>query len=243
MLLDDDPRELEKLGGLIGAYYSARGKGGLSPGNPRRFSAGSAALEYLAEGRRVDIAFLDIVMPGMSGVQFAGILRDKGFKGYIVFLTSVNDFASESYKVGAFSYVLKPVKREQLFSLLERIEEHWEKSRKEEAAAVMVQTKKFSRNLPFREIVFTEVIGRTLHIHLVKGETVSINKAMKDFAPSILDDGRFSHCHSSIIVNMDFVETIRDNAAVLKTGQSIPISRRYNDFKSRYIAYSIRRPG
>jgi DNA-binding LytR/AlgR family response regulator len=158
----------------------------------------------------------------------------------------VNDFAAESYRVGAFSYLLKPVEKEGLSSVLRKIEETREKSHEKDTASVLVETRQFHRNILLRNIVFAEILGHNLSIHLANKETVLINKPLKEFSPALLADERFAHCHGSIIVNMDFVETIRNNAAVLRTGESIPISRRCNGFKSRYIARSIdrsRNPG
>jgi DNA-binding LytR/AlgR family response regulator len=241
VLLDDDPQELDRLISLIGAYYSDKDRSQLPLRGLHCFISGLAALEYFAGGGTADIIFFDIIMPGMSGVEAAGHLRDRGFNGYIVFLTAVNDFAAESYRVGAFSYLLKPVEKERLFGVLQKIEHAREKLYEKDMASVLVQTKQFRKNILLREVVFVEVMGHNLYIHLANNEMILINKPLKEFSPSLLTDDRFIHCHGSIIVNMDFVETIRDNAAVLRTGQSIPISRRYSDFKSRYITRSISR--
>jgi DNA-binding LytR/AlgR family response regulator len=241
MLLDDDKRELDKLVSFLKGYYAAGPRTAFGRSFLHDFTSCSAMLEYFAEEKNVDIVFLDIIMPEMSGIETAAILRDRGFDGYIIFLTSVNDFAAESYRVGAFSYLLKPVEKEGLFSVLRKIEKTREKSYEKDAAFVLVETKQFHRNILLRDIVFAEILGHHLSIHLVNEETVSINKPLKEFSPALLADERFAHCHGSIIVNMDFVETIRDNAAVIRSGQSIPISRRCNGFKSQYITRSINR--
>jgi DNA-binding LytR/AlgR family response regulator len=241
VLLDDDRRELDKLLRFLHAYYSAGSQAAAGRSFLHDFSSGSAMLEYFDGGKTADIVFLDIIMPEMSGVEAAVLLRDRGFGGYIVFLTSVNDFAAESYRVGAFSYLLKPVEKEGLFRVLQSIDEAREKSRREDTASVLVETKQFRRNILLRDIVFAEILGHNLSIHLAHDETILINKPLKEFAPALLSDERFARCHGSIIVNMDFVETIRDNTAALRTGQAIPISRRHSDFKSRYISRSISR--
>ncbi|MDR0720914.1 MAG: LytTR family DNA-binding domain-containing protein [Treponema sp.] len=243
VLLDDDKKELDKVVFFLKGYYSTGSRAAPGWNFLHDFTSGSAALEYFEGGKRVDIVFLDIVMPEMSGVEVAARLRDRGFDGYIVFLTSVNDFAAESYRVRAFSYLLKPVEKERLFSVLRKIDEAREKLYGKDTAFVPVKTKQFHRNILFRDIIFAEILGHNLSIHLANNETFSINKPLKEFSSDLLVDERFAHCHGSIIVNMDFVETIRDNMVVLRTGQTIPISRRCNDFKSRYITRSINRFG
>jgi DNA-binding LytR/AlgR family response regulator len=235
LLVDDEQRETTRLSDFIGEYYTDVGYNHI-----HSFNSGTAALEYFAGGKPTDLVFLDIIMPELSGVEIAKRLREQGFTGPIVFLTSSNDFAAESYAVEAFSYILKPVEKEQFFSLMQKIEAARIRSRQEDTAAVPIQTKQYNKIVLFRELVFVEVTGHKLFIHLENGEEISINKTLSNFAPALLEDERFAYCHNSIIVNMDFVDTIKNNATVLKTGQIIPISRRHREFKSLFIARSIR---
>ena len=66
-------------------------------------------LSYIRSGAVVDVCFLDIVMPDMSGVELAHTLRQDGYTGFIVFLSASKDYGPESYKVKAFNYLLKPI--------------------------------------------------------------------------------------------------------------------------------------
>jgi len=241
ILLDDDPRELDKISRLVSAYYAA--KLPRSSVNLHPFRAGSAALEFFESGATVDIAFVDIIMPEMSGVQFAGKLREKEYKGYIVFFTTTNDFASESFMVGAFSYLLKPVQKGQLFGILKKIEEDCAKKHIEDSTAIFINTRQLSRNILLREIVCAEIMGRKLSFHLINNDIISFNMPLKEIAPQLLADGRFSHCHNSIIVNMDQVKNIMENGTVMKNGSVYPISRRFREFKSRYIAWALKSGG
>ena len=72
------------------------------------FANGREALDHVRTGPPADVCFLDIIMPEMSGVELAKKLRSLGYGGEIVFLTSSNDFARESYQVKAFDYLIKP---------------------------------------------------------------------------------------------------------------------------------------
>jgi DNA-binding LytR/AlgR family response regulator len=245
IMVDDEPQALSRIANLIAKYYTA--DTGVSPSlgpqapNLHGFNSGSAALAYYAAVKRVDIVFLDIMMPALSGVETALRLREKEFRGYIIFLTSSNDFAAESYAVEAFCYLLKPVEPEIFFSLMRRLEAALERKGHGDEACVMIRTKQYNRNILFRELVFVEVMGHKLFIHLANKEIVSINKSLNTFAAPLLEDGRFAYCHHGSMVNMDYVKTIKHNVTVLKTGHVIPLSRRHHDFKSLFIARSIRR--
>jgi two-component system response regulator LytT len=246
ILVDDEQEELSKISGFIKKHYAVNRTpaDGLDRiANLRCFNSGSAALEYYSAGNRIDFAFLDIIMPGLSGVETALRFRANGFMGYIVFLTSSNDFAAESYAVEAFSYLLKPVEQEKFFSLMQRLETDFARNGGKDGAFITVKTRQYDRNILFRELVFIEVIGHKLFIHLANKEILTLNKSLNRFAVSLMDDGRFAYCHNASIVNLDYVKTIKNNVAVLKTGQIVPISRRHNDFKTLFISRSIRKTG
>ena len=69
---------------------------------------GRETLDYVRSGTEVDVCFLDILMPDMTGVVLADQLRREGFAGEIVFLTASNDYAYQAFRVNAFDYLLKP---------------------------------------------------------------------------------------------------------------------------------------
>ena len=74
-----------------------------------------------ADKQVFDLALIDIKMPGMSGIELARILRDKQNELQVAFTTGYNNYATEAYDVGAIEYLLKPVKKERLHKLLNRI--------------------------------------------------------------------------------------------------------------------------
>jgi len=72
------------------------------------FPTSKAALEY-AKNNRIDAAFLDIEMPGMSGLQLAKALKDICGKTYVVFVTGYSQYALDAFALRASGYILKPV--------------------------------------------------------------------------------------------------------------------------------------
>ena len=68
-----------------------------------------------------DIYFLDIVMPGLNGIDLGSALRDGGYNGKIVFLTSSEEYAIESFKVKPFNYILKPIEKDKVVSALDEV--------------------------------------------------------------------------------------------------------------------------
>lgn len=106
-ITDDLNSEREKLSSAIIAPFS---KVGLNVGNIDEYTSGEELLRQFSAGR-YDLIFLDIYMGGMSGVETAKRIRALDKNVMLVFVTTSNEFASESYAVKANFYLLKPVGR------------------------------------------------------------------------------------------------------------------------------------
>jgi DNA-binding LytR/AlgR family response regulator len=81
---------------------------------------GGDALEAIAE-HQPDIAFLDIRMPGLTGLEVAAALQDTSPRTQIVFVTAYNQYAIDAFEKGAVDYLLKPIARERLVTTVDRL--------------------------------------------------------------------------------------------------------------------------
>lgn len=116
-ITDDLNSEREKLSSAIIAPFS---KVGLNVGNIDEYTSGEELLRQFSAGR-YDLIFLDIYMGGMSGVETAKRIRVLDKNVMLVFVTTSNEFASESYAVKANFYLLKPVRAESIRQLAETV--------------------------------------------------------------------------------------------------------------------------
>lgn len=110
-ICDDEPvyqKEVARLAKEYGEYHHVE----LS------ISVYSSGVQVLDANEHYDIFILDILMPGLSGMELASDLRRMDDAASIIFLTSSPEFAIEGYSVHALAYLLKPVKREKLFKIL-----------------------------------------------------------------------------------------------------------------------------
>ena len=82
---------------------------------------GAAALEAIGEAKP-DVVFLDIRMPGLTGLDVAGAMADVSPETEIVFVTAYNQHAIDAFEKGAIDYLLKPVSRERLANTIKRIQ-------------------------------------------------------------------------------------------------------------------------
>ena len=103
-LCDDEKAHQDKIGAMLAEY----------PGNDinlKVYSEAEKLLEQIEWGGRdiFDLYILDVIMPGMSGIELGENLRDVGVSAPIIYLTTSKDYAVDSYNVRAFHYLVKPV--------------------------------------------------------------------------------------------------------------------------------------
>ncbi|MBO9604700.1 MAG: response regulator [Paenibacillaceae bacterium] len=105
MLVDDEKPALRVLAGLIAAHTDFQVAG--------MFTKPTEALQAAGE-LKPDVVFLDIEMPGMSGMELANHLKDRHPEMEIVFVTAFSSYAVQAFRVNAIDYLLKPITAEEL---------------------------------------------------------------------------------------------------------------------------------
>ena len=196
------------------------------------FNTGADTLAFLRSNKAPDVCFLDIIMPEMNGIVLAARMREESYKGAIVFLTSTNDYAAQSYEVGAYSYLLKPPKDKDVAAILCRLEEQ---QKAVDNYGMPVKTKKMSMFVLFKDLSYVEVINHKVYFRLINGDEIEINARLSEITSLLLADPRFAQCHGSFVVNMDDIYQIQGNYALMNRGMKIPISKTFSDFKKLYV--------
>lgn len=115
-LCDDCREDARQLAEMMERYAVLR----RTPLQVTLFSQAEDLLEA-ARQENFQCCFLDIMMPGMNGMDLAGEIRRGDQDVKIVFLSSFNDFAHQSYRVKAWDYLLKPAQEAEIFDLLDRL--------------------------------------------------------------------------------------------------------------------------
>jgi DNA-binding LytR/AlgR family response regulator len=198
------------------------------------FTCPSQALDYFCSGADIDACFLDIVMPEMNGIKLAEKLRENSFAKDIVFLTTSNDFASQSYQVQAFDYLLKPLTLEKVSNVMGKLKKSQENADK---AGLTVVTQSTARFVLFRDISHVEVIRHMIYIELLDKSIIKMYAAFSKIEKQFLEDSRFAKCHRSYIVNLNEIMTMVNNELTMKNGSKIPISRSYSQVKDKIVKW------
>ena len=146
------------------------------------FTSPEALLRTVQEGSIFDIVILDIVMPGMNGIQLGQALRNESIDQKIVYLTSSEEYALDSFRVRAFDYLLKPVEKKTLFPVLDEAISsiHIKKDK-----SLIIKTTETNARVTFDSILYAELAKRAIVYHLIGGKTVESTTLRTTFSEAM----------------------------------------------------------
>lgn len=183
--------------------------------------------------KNVDIFILDIQMEKINGMDVARKIReiDKN-KPEIIFTTSLVEYIQEGYEVRAYRYLLKPIKYEDLKKhILSCIDEVINKKDK----FILIENKNETYKINIEEITYIEIQRKDMSIHTES--KVYETKMTMDKIEKELKNYNFYRCHKSFLVNIDYVENIKQYVAILDNKVEVLVSRhRFKDFKHKFLS-------
>jgi len=233
-ICDDIQEYTLQLSQLIGQWSGAPG-----PVAAECFNNGSALLD--AHGQNpFDIILLDIVMPGLSGIDTARELRrfDRNVK--VVFLTSSPEFAIDSYSVKASNYLLKPVQPERLFDCLHELAGEI----KESAKQLLIKGSGSYHRIPVTQVEYIEAQNKYVNFILTDGRTITSTDTFSHCRELLLSEPSFYKCHRSYVVNLFCVDSFTPRDLITHSGARIPIARScQKDFESAYFSVMFEKAG
>ena len=191
------------------------------------FSSAESFLFHYEETKDYDILLLDIEMGLMDGVSMAKKIRQDNDAVQIIFITGYSDYIAEGYEVNALHYLMKPVKKEKLFSVLERAIDKIGKN----DVVLNMETANGMVRVPIYQIRFAEVFGNYVTIHA--NDDVVVKMTLNEIE-KLLDE-RFYRVGRSVIVNLNEVSRVTKTDIKLLDGTSIHLPRGAYDGVNRAI--------
>ena len=229
---DDDPEFLQRAVSLIERWADQSG----TPAEIYRFDNGDALLAKNA-AIRMDIIFLDIIMPLLSGMDTAKELRNSDNAVKIIFLTASPEFALDSYDVKAQGYLLKPVTYEKIRETLDECSHAFEA----ESKYIVLKTAFGYQKLYFHDIEYAEAQNKRIVFYLRTGKTVETAVPLYSFKDQLTDEDGFFKCHRSYLVYLPNVDHFSMTEIITYSGRSIPIARGYGSaFQKAYFSLMFR---
>ncbi|RZN78873.1 MAG: response regulator transcription factor [Winogradskyella sp.] len=182
------------------------------------------ALKILRE-KSVDLLFLDIQMPEITGIEFKKIINPDI---NVIFTTAYSEYALESYDLNAVDYLLKPITFQRFLKAVEKIKNksvvNTVDNNKNDY--LFVKTEYRHQKLFFSDILYLKGLSDYVAIQTKEGKVLTLQN-MKDFEKSLPKD-KFIRVHKSYIIALQQVEFIERNRIVID-GEYIPIGATYKD--------------
>ena len=183
----------------------------------KSFPSAEAFLFHYEEEKDFDILLLDIEMGCMDGIRLARTVRKENEMVQIVFITGYSEYIAEGYEVAALHYLVKPVKKEKLFEVLDRAAERLKKN---ERVLLLEKADELVR-VPFYEIRWLDVQQNYVTVHAK--DDITVKRTLGDFEKEL--DERFFRLGRSYIVNLTRVRRVTRTEVYLSDGMAIPLPR------------------
>lgn len=188
----------------------------------------------LAAGENYDFIFLDIDMKGISGIDTARFLRQKDRKVKIIYVTAYDDFKDYAFAVHAFAYLLKPVSKDKIHSILREALAYTESP--ETIPSVCFQTLDGLLDISIRDIYYFEYQNRRLRMVTAAGD-VWIQDSIHNMARR-MESWDFLMPHKSFIVNLYHIRNLKGYDILMTDGSLIPLSQKKSaDFRKRLAGF------
>lgn len=182
-----------------------------------------ASCENLPEGIKAikkhqpDLIFLDIEMPGHSGLEILEFFNDDEVNFNIIFTTAYNQFAIQAFKLSAVDYILKPIEGEELVQSINRfmnlkqkhnyahLRELVESKQLKKISIATAQSIKF---IELNEILFMKGDGAYTSFHFKNGTDFLSSRNLKQYEDILAENKDFFRCHKSYLININYVSDI-----------------------------------
>ena len=157
-------------------------------------------------------------MGEMDGVSLAKKLRQNYESIQIVFVTGFADYMSEGYEVSALHYLMKPVKKDKLFAVLDRAVAAMQKTDR----VILLPVGGETLRLPVGQVQYIEAFSHAVAI-VTGADTVQVKMSISE-AEKLLGDG-FVRCHRSYLVGLKHIARLSKTEVILDDGKALPLSR------------------
>ncbi len=181
---------------------------------------------------KIDLLFLDINMPKLSGIGFIKSLKDAPL---FVFITAYPEFAIEGFEVDAVDYLVKPVSFERFRTSVNRVLDRFSSNEKVEGVQhLMVRSNKKNYRINFDELLYLEAQGDYVRF-VTTNKSLMVHGTLKDFI-SLIPENLFGRIHKSYVISLSKVEYTEGNQVKISE-HKLPVSLSYKDELLRKLRF------
>lgn len=220
--VDDEPRALEIIDNFISKidFLDLVGK----------FRSPLDAIDFLLQNE-IDLVFLDINMPDITGTELVKILNQKPM---VIFTTAYSEYAIESYELDAIDYLLKPfefdrffkavIKAKEIFKLKSRVENKHTAYLSPIDNKIQLKSGSETFHVKIDDIKYIEGLGNYVNVYLTE-KKIATYISLKNFLEKLPKEG-FTRIHKSYIISINHIKSF-ENYQVKLDDKTIPIGKNY----------------
>lgn len=180
--------------------------------------------------QKVDLLFLDINMPRLSGIEFMKSLKESPL---FILITAYPEFALDGFEVDAVDYLVKPVSFDRFRTAVNRVVERFAAKEMLPVNHIILRANKKMYRIDYQDILLLEAQGDYVRF-ITRKQTLMVHGKLKDFEQS-LPTSLFLRIHKSYVVALNKVEYVEGN--LIKVGDyKLPVSLNYRDSFIRMLA-------
>lgn len=184
------------------------------------YSEGKKLIEDVKnQTKAFNLIVFDIMLGNENGIELACELHKYNAEIGIVFVTTSSDFLIDGYDAEPSGYVLKPIEMSKLERAVLRAYQRFSRNN------IMINDNGKNISINIDDILYVDVYGKILTIHLADSKSIQLKKALGDII-DILPETHFIQCHRSYIVSLSSIVSIRRYELELSDSQVIPVSKR-----------------
>ena len=231
IIVDDEPLAREAMKLLIDETNDLQLIGS--------FNNAATASDFM-EQHGVDLVFLDIQMPGITGIEFARMISKRTL---VIFTTAYTEYALDSYEVDAIDYLIKPVEQERFQKAVDKALSYHSLLLKEEKEAIetivaaeyfFVKAERRYFKVNFSDILFIEGLKDYIKIYTEDQPKPILSLMSMKSMEELLPPTRFMRVHRSFIVQKDKIRII-DRGRIVFDKTYIPISDSYKQVFQTFL--------
>lgn len=224
-ICDDDKSVINTIKEYINSY----------PNNNKtfdifEFSCGEDLIGYYKQDGKSDIIFLDIEMKEKNGIETARELRSINNNAIIFFVTSHENYVYDTFRVGAFQFLKKPLIKEDFDNDFKRAIDTYKKLHYK----YEIYFKNELTVVDVNEIIFMEVFDHSITIHCLNKTYKKCGKLKDEI--KILSCYGFVQSHKSMIINMFYIKSLTEKDVILKDNTLLPLGKVFK--KNTFICFN-----
>lgn len=221
VICDDDPAARETYRKKI-QHIAEKNQ---IPAEVDTFDSGERLLFALSDDpNQMDLIYMDLSFQDkMDGMEAAGQLREIGYENELIFLTSDQSRALESFQVEPLCYIVKHVTEQDTFetSLLRAVEKYKDR----QCDRIALSCAGDHRTIPLDHILYFESVHRVIEVHY-DDDVFEFYSTLGKLDQLLLDRG-FLRVHRLYLINTSHLASVRSGELTLDNGDTVPVGRRY----------------